>query len=61
MNDIEINEFIERMEELGDVWEYDQVKRVYGDETLEYALKSRMSDMSHWGNIVDAIYNRDNE
>lgn len=31
MNKQEINEFIERMEEVGDVWTEEQVNDVYGD------------------------------
>ena len=46
----EREEFIERMEEFGDVWEDNDVKRVYGDWELEDALNDRMTDMHrlHW-------------
>ena len=46
--------FIDRMEEIGDEWEDDDVKRVYGKMSLQDAL---MKDMQFFGNIVDAIIN----
>ena len=46
MTNTEINEFIERMEEIGDIWEPEDVQRVYGDGTLEEALQDRMSLMN---------------
>lgn len=58
MNDIEINTFIERMEEMGDVWEQDDVKRVYGNKSLEEALNVRMADISTFGNIIATVINR---
>lgn len=58
MNDIEINTFIERMEEIGDIWEKDDVKRVYGSKSLEEALKDRMANMNTFGNIIDTVLNQ---
>ena len=49
--------FIDRMEEIGDEWEDDDVKRVYGKMSLQDALDDRMKDMQIFGNIVDAIIN----
>ena len=49
--------FIDRMEEIGDEWEDDDVKRVYGKMSLQDALDDRMKDMQFFGNIVDAIIN----
>ena len=49
--------FIDRMEEIGDEWEEDDVKRVYGKMSLQDALDDRMKDMQFFGNIVDAIIN----
>lgn len=49
--------FIDRMEEIGDEWEDDDVKRVYGEMSLQDALDDRMKDMQFFGNIVDAIIN----
>ncbi len=39
MNNAEITEFIERMEEIGDVWEEADVKRVYGKKVFRKPLK----------------------
>lgn len=58
MNDKEINEFIERMEEFGDVWEPEDVKRVYKNKNLEEALKERMSDLGWFANIIDKVINK---
>lgn len=58
MNKQEMEEFIEKMEEAGDVWELDDVKRVYGDKTLEYALKDRMNDMQTFGGIISTVLNK---
>ena len=41
MNKQEINEFIEKMEEVGDVWTEEQVNDVYGDSSFEEALADR--------------------
>ena len=49
--------FIDRMEEIGDEWEDDDVKRVYGKMSLQDALDDRMKDMQFFCNIVDAIIN----
>ena len=58
MTKAEIETFIERMEEIGDVWEMEDVERVYGDRTLEDALEDRMGDMMAFGNIMAAVINR---
>ena len=58
MTKAEIGIFIERMEEIGDIWEEKDVKRVYGDWSLEDALKDRMGDMFTFGSIIDTILNR---
>lgn len=54
----EREEFIEKMEEFGDVWEDKDVKRVYGDWDLQDALNDRMTHMMYFGNIMNAIINR---
>ena len=56
----EIDAFIERMEEIGDVWEEADVERVYGSRSLEDALNDRMSDMHAFGNIIATILNGKN-
>ena len=58
MTKTEINTFIERMEEIGDVWESEDVERVYGDRTLDDALEDRMGDIMAFGNIMAAVINR---
>ena len=58
MTDIEINTFIERMEEIGDLWEPEDVGRVYGDRSLEDALDDRIADMSAFASIIGTILNR---
>ena len=45
MNKKEINEFIEEMESIGDIWTEEQVKDVYGNKTLEEALLERKSEV----------------
>ena len=58
MNNAEITEFIERMEEIGDVWEETDVKRVYGKKSLQEALEDRMNDMNGFANIMSMVINR---
>ena len=53
----ERQEFIERMEEIGDIWEDEDVERVYGNRSLEDALNDRMGDMHTFGNIINTILN----
>ena len=57
MTKSEIEAFIERMEEIGDVWEEADVERVYGDRSLEEALEDRMGDMMAFGNIISTVIN----
>ena len=58
MNQGEINTFIERMEEIGDVWKEKDVRRVYGDKTLEEALQDRMADIHTFADIIEKVINR---
>ena len=58
MNKTEINTFIERMEEIGDVWKEEDVRRVYGDKTLEEALQDRMTDIHTFADIIGKVINR---
>lgn len=57
MTKAEITEFIERMEEIGDVWEEADVKRVYGKKSLQEALDDRMNDMHVFANIMSMVIN----
>lgn len=54
----ERQEFIERMEEIGDIWEDSDVERVYGHKSLEEALEDRMNDMHTFASIMGTILNR---
>lgn len=58
MKQSEISEFIERMEELGDIWTEDQVRDVYGDVSLKEALSSRMENISTFADIITKVINR---
>ena len=58
MTDVEIKTFMERMEEIGDDWEKEDVKRVYGDYTFEDALTDRMNDIHMYADIVGKVINR---
>ena len=58
MTKAEISEFIERMEEIGDIWEEADVKRVYGKKSLQEALDDRMGDMNAFANIISMVVNR---
>ena len=53
----ELQEFIERMEEIGDVWEDADVERVYGDWLLEDALNDRMNEINTFANIIRTVLN----
>ena len=57
MNRQEIDEFIEKMEEIGDEWDPEDVERVYGDDSLQDALDDRMGDMMQLGNVLGTVYN----
>ena len=51
MNKLEINVFIEKMKEVGDVWTEEQVNDVYGDSSFEDALADRQSSLDHMSDI----------
>lgn len=57
MTDNEIEIFIERMGEFGDVWEAENVRRVYGDMSLEEALADRGKDMALFVKGMIALIN----
>ncbi len=58
MNKLEINEFMEQMEEIGDVWTVDQVKDVYGDYSLEDALSERRIQVGMLFENIGRLINR---
>lgn len=49
---------IERMEEIGDMWDDADVKRVYGNKSLQEALDDRMGDLTAFANIIGKVINR---
>lgn len=53
----EIHEFIDKMEEIGDVWEESDVERVYGEMTLEAALNDRRSVVDKYFGIIGKVLN----
>lgn len=61
MTKIEINKFIERMEEIGDIWSVEDATRIYGDATLEEALSDRMAAIQMFGNIIGTMLNVNSE
>ena len=46
------------MGEMGDIWTEEQVKDVYGNTSLEEALKDRESSVGHLVDIVNKILNK---
>ena len=53
----EIDIFIDTMEDFNDIWEPEDVERVYGHMSLEDALADRQSDMAAWANIMGMVIN----
>ena len=58
MNKQEINEFIEKMEEVGDVQTEEQVNNVYGDSSFEEALADRQSSLDHMSDIISKVIDK---
>lgn len=52
MNDHEIYQFIDTMEDMGDEWEFEDVKRVYGDMSLKEALSDRIVSVKMFYSIL---------
>ena len=57
MNNNEIKSFINCMKEAGDTWEREDVKRVYGNMSLEEALQDRINDLHWFAGIVAKVTN----
>lgn len=55
MTKSDIKSFIEEMEKIGDVWTEEQVLDVYGDGTLENALKKRKSEVGTFMDIISKV------
>ena len=58
MTKTEILTFIEEMESIGDIWTEEQVMDVYGDDSLEAALKDRKSVLGMFFDNLGKIINR---
>lgn len=58
MTKTEILTFIEEMESIGDIWTEEQVVDVYGDDSLEAALKDRKSVLGMFFDNLGKIINR---
>lgn len=59
MKKSEVNLFIEEMEEIGDVWDPEDVERVYGNSSLEEALEDRKTSLGKLFDIIETLINRD--
>ena len=55
MTEKEIYVFIEKMKKYGDVWEYGEVVRQYGNKALEEAVADRKFDISEFSSITGMI------
>ncbi len=55
----EIDAFIEEMESIGDVWEAEDVERVYGKTSLDDALSDRKSALGTFFDIIGTVLNGD--
>ena len=55
MTEAEINTFIEEFEQYNDHWTTEEVQRVYGDKTLEYAITDRHGCLNHMMNIIKML------
>ena len=55
----EISLFIEEIEEIGDMWNPEDVERVYGDCSLEEAIEDRKSSLGKFFDIIGTVINRD--
>lgn len=58
MTKSETAEFIEPLEEIGDVWTEEQVLDVYGDYSLEDAISDRKTSINKIGDIIETVLNR---
>lgn len=58
MNKKEIETFIEEMEIIGDIWEPEDVERVYGDSSLNEALEDRKGSVNTFFDIINKVINR---
>ena len=60
MTQQEITAFIAEMNRQGDVdWTPEAVAKVYGSDSLEFALNDHMATIERFGAIIDAVLNKD--
>lgn len=57
MTKVEINTFIETMEEFGDIWTAAQVEEIYGSSTLEEAIADRKSSHEKMADLIGKVIN----
>ena len=57
MTKVEINTFIETMEEFGDIWTADQVEEVYRNSTLKEAIADRKSSHEKMADLIGKVIN----
>ena len=57
MTKVEINTFIETMEEFGDIWTADQVEEVDGNSTLKEAIADRKSSHEKMADLIGKVIN----
>ena len=57
MTDDEIYKFIDAMEDMGDKWEFEDAKRVYGDSNLKDALNDRTTSVGMFYNALATVFN----
>ena len=55
MTEKEAYVFIERMKKYGDIWEYDEVIRLYKDKGLEEAIEDRKFDIAEFSSITGMV------
>lgn len=55
MTEKEVYLFIEKMKKYGDVWEYEDVVKAYGNTVLEEALEDRKFDISEFSSLTGMI------
>lgn len=61
MTEKEVRLFIEKMKKYGDVWEYEDVVRIYGKMEFEQAVEDRKFDISEFSSLTGMIIDEDDE
>lgn len=61
MTEKEVYLFIEKMKKYGDVWEYEDVVRIYGKMEFEQAVEDRKFDISEFSSLTGMIIDEDDE